>query len=254
MAILDRFRTHAGHKHPDAAARLEFVEELPLDQRELIAEIAREDADPRVRRAAAAKLMDPSTLAQVARDDADEGVRAQANAMLRDIALEAFEGFGKPDLATWTPCSIPRRSASSPRAHRANRARSAALDADRRRPRARLDCARIRRTSRCAPAFESLRDQGEILSVALNSEFKDPTVAAVDRIRIGPSSNRLPRTSRRTRAPRSAPGRSFARWTSAPPRSKRRPPKPRHRPQPNWRRSRPNPIPADVARAEQACR
>jgi len=59
MAILDRFRTQARHKHPDAAVRLAFVQELPLDERELLVEIAREDGDPRVRRAAVAKLLDP---------------------------------------------------------------------------------------------------------------------------------------------------------------------------------------------------
>ena len=32
MAILDRFRTQARHKHPDAAVRLAFVEEIPLEE------------------------------------------------------------------------------------------------------------------------------------------------------------------------------------------------------------------------------
>src|SRR5690242_14843878 len=92
MAILDRFRTQALHKHPDAAVRLAFVQELPLEERELLGEIARDDGDARVRRAAVAKLMDPAALARVARGDADGQVRAQAVDMLRDIALEAFEG------------------------------------------------------------------------------------------------------------------------------------------------------------------
>ena len=48
------------------------------NERELLAEIARDDADARVRRAAVAKLMDPAALAGVARQDADEQVRAQA--------------------------------------------------------------------------------------------------------------------------------------------------------------------------------
>src|SRR3954466_750295 len=97
MAILDRFRTQARHQHADAAVRLAFVQELPLDERELLAEIAREDADPRVRRAAVAKLMDAAALGAVAKDDADEQVRAQAIAMLRDLALESFEGIGETE-------------------------------------------------------------------------------------------------------------------------------------------------------------
>src|SRR4051812_45040860 len=97
MAILDRFRTQGRQKHPHAAVRLAFVQELPLEERELLAEIAREDADPRVRRSAVAKLMDPAALAGVVRTDTDAQVKAQAINMLRDIALEAFEGVNEAD-------------------------------------------------------------------------------------------------------------------------------------------------------------
>src|SRR6266545_2008868 len=71
MAILDRFRAQPRQKHPDAAVRLAFVQEIPIDEHDLLTEIAR--------------------------DDADEGVRSQAIAMLRDIALEAFEGLGEAE-------------------------------------------------------------------------------------------------------------------------------------------------------------
>ena len=46
MALLDRFRTQSGHKNPDAAARLQFVQEMSLDERDLLVEVAREDSDP----------------------------------------------------------------------------------------------------------------------------------------------------------------------------------------------------------------
>ena len=91
MAILDRFRTVPRHKHPDPSVRLAYVEELPIDDREQLASIARSDDDARVRHAAVAKLLDPPALAGVAREDRDEGVREQAIGMLRDIALEGFE-------------------------------------------------------------------------------------------------------------------------------------------------------------------
>src|SRR5690242_6855984 len=86
MALLDRFRAQPRQKHPDPAVRLAFVQEIPLD-----------DADPKVRRAAVAKLMDPPALAAVVRHDNDEGVRAHAVSMLRDIAVEVFEGIGEPE-------------------------------------------------------------------------------------------------------------------------------------------------------------
>jgi hypothetical protein len=95
MALLDRFRTQPRQKHPDPSVRLAFVLEIPLDEGELLAEIARDDTDARVRRAAVAKLMNPTALAGIARHDADEGVRSDALTMLRDIALESFEGIGE---------------------------------------------------------------------------------------------------------------------------------------------------------------
>jgi hypothetical protein len=183
MALLDRFRTQAGHKNPDAVARLAFVQELPLDERELIAEIAREDADARVRRAAVAKLMDPPALALIARDDADEGVRTQANAMLRDIALEAFEGSGEAeslaavDALTETK-TLAVAAKSAPREAVAQRALARVSDGHMLGSIARHSAHESVRRA----AFDGLRDHAEILSVALNSEFKDPTVAAVDLI------------------------------------------------------------------------
>ena len=37
MALLDRFRTQSRHKNPDPAVRLAFVQEIPLEERELLA-------------------------------------------------------------------------------------------------------------------------------------------------------------------------------------------------------------------------
>src|SRR5262245_2039549 len=97
MTLLDRFRAQPRQNHPDAAIRLEFLAELPLADRPAIAAMAREDTDPRVRRAAVAKLLDPAVLGAIARDDPDADVRSGALSMLRDIALEAFEGIGEAE-------------------------------------------------------------------------------------------------------------------------------------------------------------
>jgi len=183
MAILDRFRTQARHKHPDAAVRLAFVQEIPLEERDLLIEIAREDADPRVRRAAVAKLMDPAALAAIARDDADPQVKAQAVGMLRDIALEAFEGVGEPEShaaldALDDAKTIVAVAKSASRESTALRALARVTDVHALGSLARHaehETVRLR-------AFEAIHDHGEILSIALNSEFRDPTVAAVERI------------------------------------------------------------------------
>jgi hypothetical protein len=184
MTLLDRFRAQPPNKHSDPAVRLAYVAEIPLDERDLIVAMAREDDDPRVRRAAVAKLMDPAPLGQIARDDHDESVRAAAISMLRDIALEAFEGIGDADsMAAVNALADARALAqiakesgreatvllalsrlTEPRLL-GSVARHAASEAGRRR------------------AFERLKDQGdraEMLATAMNGEFKDIAVAAVD--------------------------------------------------------------------------
>src|SRR5262245_16161393 len=186
MALLDRFRTQPRQRHPDPAVRLAFVQEIPIDERELLAEIAREDADARVRRAAVAKLMDVPALTSVAKDDADEGVRTQGVAMLRDLALEAFEGAGETESLAAVEAlealsdvkTLSAIAKTAPRELTALRALSRVAD-----PHTLGSIARhaahegVRRA-----AFESLQDRHEILAVALNSEFKDPTLAAVEKI------------------------------------------------------------------------
>src|SRR2546428_10518885 len=78
MTLLDRFRALPPQKHSDPVVRLAYVQEIPIDERDLLAEIARDDVDARVRRAAVAKLMNPSALAAVAEADPDPRVRGEA--------------------------------------------------------------------------------------------------------------------------------------------------------------------------------
>ena len=184
MTLLDRFRTQTRHKHPDPAVRLAYVAEIPLDERELIAVIAREDEDPRVRRAAVAKLMDAGALGAVARDDADEGVRSAASGMLRDLALEAFEGTSESDSldavdAIADPRLVAQVAKTSSREIVALRALSRTSDVHSLGSIARhASTETVRRA-----AFERLSERGEhaeIIAVAMNGEFKDTALAAVD--------------------------------------------------------------------------
>ncbi len=186
MTLLDRFRAQSRDKHSDPNVRLAFVEELPLSEKEAISAAAREDDDPRVRRAAVAKLMDPATLAVVLREDKDEGVRTQATAMLRDLALEAFEEVGEPEGqqaidALADPKALGHIAKSSTREASAARALARITDVHALASVARhaaLEPIRVR-------AFEQVRDQGaheELLAIAMNSDFKDTALAALDLI------------------------------------------------------------------------
>ena len=184
MTLLDRFRTQTRHKHPDAAVRLSYVADIPLDDRETIAAMAREDEDPRVRRAAVGKLMDAAALGGIARDDADESVRATALDMLRDLALEAFEGTAEPDSldavdAISDPRILAQVAKTAGREIVALRALSRTSDAHSLGSIARhASHEAVRRA-----AFERLRERSElseILAVAMNSEFKDTGLSAVE--------------------------------------------------------------------------
>ena len=183
MALLDRFRTLPSHKDPDPAVRLAFIEELPIDERDRLTAAARGDEDPRVRRAAVAKLMDPAALAAVARDDVDEGVRDQANAMLRDIALEAFEGTGVAEsLAAVDAIADVRALARIAKtATREDVARTAlARISDVRIVGSIAGHAALEPTRRAA--FGLLQEQDELVAVAMNGDFKDTAIAAVERL------------------------------------------------------------------------
>lgn len=183
MAILDRFRAQPRQKHSDPAVRLAFVQEIPVDERDLLAEVAREDEDPRVRRAAVAKLISPPALASIAGSDTDEGVRSQATTMLRDIALDAFEGLSEADALAAVDALADSRALvvvakGAPSETAAQRAAERIADAH-----ALGSIARhAGHESVRLLAFDRLQDRQEILNVALNSEFKDPAMAAVGRV------------------------------------------------------------------------
>jgi hypothetical protein len=183
MTLLDRFRTQP-QRHPDPAVRLAHLAEIPFTERELIASIARDDEDVRVRKAAVCKLLDPVALGVIGRDDRDESVRGAAATMLKDIALEAFEGVGENEgLEAVDALSDVRTLAqiakSAPREIVALRALTRIADAHMLGSVARHAASEpVRRA-----ALERVRaDRGEILAIAMNSEFKDTAVAAVDLI------------------------------------------------------------------------
>ena len=184
MALLDRFRTQSRHKNPDPAVRLAFVQEIPLEERELLAEIAREDTDARVRRAAVAKLMDPAALAA-----RGERRRRRAGADRRRSACCATSR-SKRSKASARRRAAPRSTrcrhedAGRDRQERAARVdRAARAGAGHRQSYARLD--RPSRRARIgAPRRHSTAAAITARSSASRStaEFKDPTVAAVERI------------------------------------------------------------------------
>jgi Domain of Unknown Function (DUF349) len=190
MTLLDRFRAPSRQKHTDPAVRLAYVSELPVSERDLIVAAAREDDDIRVRRAAVAKLLDPAALAGIVRDDSDAGVRDDALAMLRDIALDSFEGVSE----TESLAAVDALADALAERVLAQIAKTAMREAIGLRALARLQqaaspsnlFASIARHSPLGPvrqeAFDLVRERADLLAVAINGEFKEVAVAAVDRL------------------------------------------------------------------------
>lgn len=180
MALLDRFRARPAWQSPDPQIRVAAVRQLGAEQSEVVASIARDDADPRVRRAAVQRLDDPAALAERAKDDGDESVRQEAATRLLHMAEVAEE----PAVAQAAMAGLgdARHLTALARAARLPSTRAAAV--------ARLDDPRALATvAKTAPdpatrqaALDAIHDPAALAEVALKSEHKDVAVAAVGRL------------------------------------------------------------------------
>jgi hypothetical protein len=188
MTLLDRFRTQP-QNNPDPAVRLAYLAELPLSERDQIVTAAREDVDPRVRKAAVGKLLDPPTLSVIARDDADASVRDAALTMLRDIALDAFEGIDESgSLAAVDALSDARNLAQIAKTSLRESVSRRAFDRLAETPGINLGptMASIARQAELEPirqaAFDRLSSREDFLGIALHCDFKETAIVAVDRL------------------------------------------------------------------------
>ena len=88
MSFLDRFKIQPRYKSPDPDIRAAAVQELGAGEEDaaILAAVAREDGDARVRRAALERIDDVEVLAGAAATDVDEGVRAGVVARLLTVA------------------------------------------------------------------------------------------------------------------------------------------------------------------------
>ncbi len=85
MELLDRLRPR--WRHPDPDVRAAAVRELGHEHQDRLREVARTDADARVRRVAIKRLDDAVALAAIAEEDDDAGLRELAAERVREVAL-----------------------------------------------------------------------------------------------------------------------------------------------------------------------
>jgi hypothetical protein len=178
--LIERFRSRPEWQHADPAVRAEAVLRLPSSEREVLLALAREDADPRVRRAAVKRLAHPETLAAIAASDADPGVRDEAEGRLVHVAVhERDEAVA---MAAVGGLREPR--------HLATVARTAPLAATREGAIRALgdprSLAAVAREATDIPtrllALSRIEDPAALLALALRIEQKAVAVAAVERL------------------------------------------------------------------------
>ena len=182
MGLLDKFRSQPRWKHANPAVRIAAVEDLPLDQQDVLLTVAREDRDAGVRLAALRKIISPAAIAEIARQDAEARVRDEASTLLFDLATGALEGTeadsraaleGLTDLRHLVAVAKTAAEAGVARAALARVEDAASLGSI-----ARRSTHAVVRLG----ALERVADPREVLAVALRSEFKDVSVAAVERL------------------------------------------------------------------------
>jgi hypothetical protein len=183
MGILEKLRPQPRWKHADPAVRAAAVYELGPEEADALRALAREDADPRVRRAAVNRIDELSVLADVARTDPDEDVRADAIRGLAGLAAEADEASRAVDAVRHLiSLGRTREVIVAARENRDAAIRAAVIDLVH-------DAKALGSISRHASdaqtrlrALARLSDPAEILNVALKSEHTDTAVAALERI------------------------------------------------------------------------
>ena len=183
MGLFDRFRAQPKWKHADVAIRLAGVEEIGLDEQGVLATLAREDPDARVRRAAVRKVYDPVVLKEVAGRDAEGDVREEAGGVLLDLAIGAFEDSTESEsLKALDHLDEPRHLATVAKSASAEAVSLAALS--------RLTDVKAigsvaRRSDHASTRLEALArvdEVEEIFAIALKAEHRDVALAAVERV------------------------------------------------------------------------
>jgi Domain of Unknown Function (DUF349) len=183
MGILEKLRPQPRWKHADPGVRAAAVYELGPEEGDALRQLAREDAEARVRRAAVTRLSDVAELGEIARTDPDEDVRAEAIRGLAGLAAETTEVERATDaVRQLVGLGRTKEVVVVARENAVPNVRTAVVDLI-------DDPKSLGAVSRHASdgstrlhALGRLQDAEEILNVALKSEHTDVAVAALERI------------------------------------------------------------------------
>ncbi|HEX5474836.1 MAG TPA: DUF349 domain-containing protein [Vicinamibacterales bacterium] len=181
MSFLDRFKPQPKWKSADPDVRAAGVLELGGEPEDVavLTSLAREDADARVRRAAAARVGDVAVLVAIAGSDPDETIRGEVTDRLAAIALA--DDRSEVASAAVAGLTDPRQLATVAKGSAVERVRTDAV--------ARItDVKTLGSVARQAAdaqtarlAAERITDPAELLAVAAKTDHKDAGVTALER-------------------------------------------------------------------------
>ena len=183
MAFLDRFKPQPKWRHADAAIRTAAVADIPDDEehRSVLLELAGQDPDQRVRRAAIERLDRAEDLVGLARGEGHEDLRRLITDRLVRITTSASNNDGEAALAL---------SGLDDQRHLSTVAKESPFDTVRAAALGRVRDVRAlgsiaRHASDPQTALEAtmrIADRGELVNVALKTDHRDAGFAALDRI------------------------------------------------------------------------
>ncbi|HEY7954231.1 MAG TPA: DUF349 domain-containing protein [Polyangia bacterium] len=187
MGFFDLFRPK--WKHSRVEVRLEAVRQLGADEAALLAQVARQDQDVRVRRVALKKIDDPRLLGELAERDPDESLRKDAGEKAAELLLSTALSDGDEAASLAALERLPSQKAI------AEAAKRAAIEAVRRAALARLDDEKaIAEVARRAEdphlrrqAVERLSDPALLREIAIVDSAKEVGLAALEKIDDAPA-------------------------------------------------------------------
>jgi len=182
MSFLDRFKPQPRWKHADPAVRVEAVAAMPDDAEhdDVLRELAREDADVRVRRTAGARLNKVEDVVQLATAERDEELRREYTERLVAFATAPAPTDASAALAL-AGLEDQKQFATIAKSSPHDNVRTAALG---RIHETRLLSSVARHAAdpqTAAEAVARMADPAELLNVASRTEHKDAGVLALER-------------------------------------------------------------------------
>jgi hypothetical protein len=182
MGLLEKLRPQPKWKHTDPSVRLEGLHDIDDSDQEALKALATDDPDPRVRRAALARVADGAVLAAIVRNETDDATREHAVTRAAALAETGEERAALSAVAALAALGRHRELASAARGSALETVRKAAVE-HLTEPKALGSIARhAADPDTRLLAVARITDATELEAVAARGEHADAAVGALERL------------------------------------------------------------------------